>query len=141
MNEDIPLSELAPRLARAMLPHVPFDGWSPAARAAAARDTGIDPDIAAMALPDIEAMLSAWTQDVDARMADGATQIKAEVRHVGMELFDQDLTGNIDLVEISGSHTGPDLTGGCVHEDGGSIAEIEPGREDGPWPNAAAHWR
>ncbi|WP_017668066.1 COQ9 family protein [Sandarakinorhabdus sp. AAP62] len=70
MNEDIPLSELARRLARAMLPHVPFDGWSPAALATAAHDTGIDPDIAAMALPDVEAMLSAWTQDVNARMAE-----------------------------------------------------------------------
>lgn len=33
---------------------------------------------------------------VDGRIADGSTQIKAEVRHVGIELFDQDLTGNID---------------------------------------------
>jgi translocation and assembly module TamB len=33
---------------------------------------------------------------VDGRIADGATQIKAQVQHVGVELFDQDLTGLID---------------------------------------------
>jgi ubiquinone biosynthesis protein COQ9 len=70
MTQDIPLAELAPRLVQAMLPHVPFDGWSQAALAAAARDTGIDPDIAAMALPDVEAMLTAWTALVNANMAD-----------------------------------------------------------------------
>jgi ubiquinone biosynthesis protein COQ9 len=83
MNEDIPLAELAPRLARAMLPHVPFDGWSPAALAAAARDTGIDPAIATMALPDTEAMLTAWTHDVNARMAEvmaGAHNLKVRDR-------------------------------------------------------------
>ena len=69
MTHDTPLAELAPRLARAMLPHVPFDGWSAAALAAAARDTGIDPDIAAFALPDTEAMLTVWAADVNARMA------------------------------------------------------------------------
>ncbi|WP_310476535.1 COQ9 family protein [Sandarakinorhabdus sp.] len=83
MNEDTPLAELASRLARAMLPHVPFDGWSQTALAAAARDTGIDPDIAAMALPDVDAMLSAWTQDVNARMAEvmaGAHNLKVRDR-------------------------------------------------------------
>ena len=83
MTEDIPLAELAPRLIAAMLPHVPFDGWSAAALAAAARDTGIDPDIAALALPDDEAMLTAWTALVNARMAEamaGAHNLKIRDR-------------------------------------------------------------
>lgn len=65
---DLPLPELAVRLADAMMAHVPFDGWSVAARDAAARDAGIDPDIAAMALPDAAAMLAAWARAMDARM-------------------------------------------------------------------------
>jgi ubiquinone biosynthesis protein COQ9 len=65
---DLPLPELAVRLADAMIAHVAFDGWSAAARAAAARDAGIDPDVAAMALPDAPAMLAAWAQAMDARM-------------------------------------------------------------------------
>lgn len=68
MMQDIPLAQLAPRLIEAMLPHVPFDGWSTAARAAAARDSDIDSDIAALALPDIEAMLTAWTAGVNEKM-------------------------------------------------------------------------
>ena len=69
MMQDIPLAELAPRLVEAMLPHVPFDGWSHTALAAAARETGIDSDIAAMALPDVPAMLTVWTAGVNAHMA------------------------------------------------------------------------
>lgn len=53
-----------------MLPHVPFDGWSAAALAAAARDTGTDEDIAALAVPDAAAMLSLWVANADAAMAD-----------------------------------------------------------------------
>ena len=68
MTQDIPLAELAPRLIEAMLPHVPFDGWSDKALAAAARDTGIDPDIAALALPGLHAMLTTWTGMVNAGM-------------------------------------------------------------------------
>lgn len=70
MAEDLPLAELAPRLVAAMLPHVPFDGWSAAALAAAARDTGTDEDIAALAVPDAAAMLSLWVANADAAMAD-----------------------------------------------------------------------
>lgn len=70
MAEDIPLAELAPRLVAAMLPHVPFDGWTATALAAAARDTGTDPDIAALAVPDVETMLSLWVAHANARMAD-----------------------------------------------------------------------
>ncbi len=69
MAEDLPLAELAPRLVAAMLPHVPFDGWTDVALAAAARDTGTDPDIAALAVPDVATMLSVWTAIANDRMA------------------------------------------------------------------------
>lgn len=70
MTQDVPLAELAPQLVAAMLPHVPFDGWSAAALAAAARDLDVDADIAALALPDVEAMLTQWTALANARMAE-----------------------------------------------------------------------
>jgi ubiquinone biosynthesis protein COQ9 len=70
MSHDVPLSELAPQLVAAMLPHVAFDGWSETALAAAARDIGMDADIAALALPDAAAMLSAWGALSNARMAE-----------------------------------------------------------------------
>lgn len=69
MAEDLPLAELAPRLVAAMLPHVPFDGWTDVALAAAACDTGTDPDIAALAVPDVATMLSVWTAIANDRMA------------------------------------------------------------------------
>jgi ubiquinone biosynthesis protein COQ9 len=65
-----------------MLPHVPFDGWSDRALAAAARDLGIDADIAALAVPDTAAMLGLWTDHVNAGMATamaGAHNLK--IRH------------------------------------------------------------
>lgn len=74
---DLPLPELAVRLADAMVAHVPFDGWSAAARDAAARDAGIDRDIAAMALPDQATMLPAWARAMDARMAAALGDIAA----------------------------------------------------------------
>ncbi|MEI6486138.1 MAG: COQ9 family protein [Sphingomonadales bacterium] len=83
MTDDTPLADLAPRLVAAMLPHVPFDGWSPAALAAAARDTGIDPDIAALAVPDVETMLTLWTAHGNAHMAEvmaGAHNLKIRDR-------------------------------------------------------------
>lgn len=70
MIEDIPLAELRPRLIAAMLPNVPFDGWTALARDAAADAQGIDRDIAAMALPDAAAMADAFTARADAMMAD-----------------------------------------------------------------------
>lgn len=69
MADDTPLAELAPRLVAAMLPHVPFDGWSARALAAAAADLGIDADIAGLAVPDTAAMLTLWTDAVNAQMA------------------------------------------------------------------------
>lgn len=83
MTDDIPLAELAPRLVAAMLSHVPFDGWSEAALAAAARDTGIDPDIAALALPDVASMLTVWTSNANAAMSEamaGAHNLKVRDR-------------------------------------------------------------
>ncbi len=70
MADDIPLAQLGPRLVAAMLPHVPFDGWTGTALAAAARDTGTDPDIAALAVPDVTTMLSLWTANSNAAMAE-----------------------------------------------------------------------
>ncbi len=69
MSEDLPLAELRPRLVAAMLPHVPFDGWSAVARDAAADATAVDRDIAALALPDAAAMTDAYTARADAMMA------------------------------------------------------------------------
>jgi ubiquinone biosynthesis protein COQ9 len=69
MTDDVPLAELRPQLVAAMLPHVPFDGWSAAARDAGARDMGLDTDIAALTLPDAASMADAYTLRADALMA------------------------------------------------------------------------
>ncbi|PZN96690.1 MAG: COQ9 family protein [Alphaproteobacteria bacterium] len=68
MTEDIPLAELRPRLIAAMLPNVPFDGWTATSRDLAADAEGIDRDIAAMALPDAATMIDAYTEQADALM-------------------------------------------------------------------------
>ncbi|WP_164157034.1 COQ9 family protein [Sandarakinorhabdus rubra] len=83
MADDTPLAELAPRLVAAMLPHVPFDGWTAKALAAAAADLGIDPDIAGLAVPDAETMLTLWTARANAGMAEamaGAHNLKIRER-------------------------------------------------------------
>jgi ubiquinone biosynthesis protein COQ9 len=83
MADDTPLAELAPRLVVAMLPHVPFDGWTDASLKAAAADLGTDPDIAALAVPDVATMLSLWTAHVNAGMAEvmaGAHNMKIRDR-------------------------------------------------------------
>ena len=85
MDNDIPLADLRPRLIAAMLPNVPFDGWTPLARDTAADAEGIDRDIAAMALPDAAAMADAFTARADRMMADamlaaGAAQMKVRDR-------------------------------------------------------------
>jgi ubiquinone biosynthesis protein COQ9 len=72
-DADVPLAALRPRLIATMLPHVAFDGWSAATRDAGAADAGIDPDIAAMALPDAAAMIDAYTTRADAMMTDALT--------------------------------------------------------------------
>jgi ubiquinone biosynthesis protein COQ9 len=65
---DLPLVELRPRLVAAMLPDVPFDGWTALARDAAACAQGVDRDIAAMALPDSAAMVDAYIAHADTLM-------------------------------------------------------------------------
>ena len=70
MTDDIPLADLRPRLVAAMLPNVPFDGWTATARDAAAAATGIDRDIAAMALPDALGMTDAYTLRADTMMVE-----------------------------------------------------------------------
>ena len=65
---DLPLAELRPRLVAAMLPDVPFDGWTALARDAAAYAQGVDRDIAAMALPDSAAMVDAYIAHADTLM-------------------------------------------------------------------------
>jgi ubiquinone biosynthesis protein COQ9 len=73
MTEDVPLADLRPRLVAAMLPDVAFDGWTAAARDAAADAEGIDRDIAAMALPDALSMVDAYILRADAMMVDAMT--------------------------------------------------------------------
>lgn len=68
MIDDIPLADLRPQLVVAMLPNVPFDGWTALARDAAADVVGVDRDIAAMALPDAAAMVEAYIAHADAAM-------------------------------------------------------------------------
>jgi ubiquinone biosynthesis protein COQ9 len=65
-SDDLTLDELAPRLIEAMLAHVPFDGWSDKAlAAAAAADLGIPASRAALVFPqgapDMMRALSDWT--------------------------------------------------------------------------------
>ena len=50
MTQDIPLAELAPRLVEAMLPHVPFDGWSSRALAAAEKEPPVADDATPVAV-------------------------------------------------------------------------------------------
>jgi ubiquinone biosynthesis protein COQ9 len=67
MQDDPTLDELAPRLVAAMLPHVPFDGWSRRALDAAAADAGIDPEIARLAFPGgAPDMIAAYIRQADA---------------------------------------------------------------------------
>ena len=70
MTDDIPLADLRSHLIAAMLPNVPFDGWTALARDTAADELGIDRDITAMALPDAAAMADAFTARADALMTE-----------------------------------------------------------------------
>lgn len=73
---DETLDELRPRLIAAMVPHVAFDGWTPASVAAGAADAGIDPDIAKLVFPGgaIE-MVEAYTALASTRMTVALTGI------------------------------------------------------------------
>jgi ubiquinone biosynthesis protein COQ9 len=67
MADDLTLDELAPRLVAALLPHVPFDGWSTRALDAAAADLGIDRDVARLAFPGgAPEMIAAYISQADA---------------------------------------------------------------------------
>lgn len=81
-SDDIPLDVLKPRLIEAMLPHVPFDGWSAGARDAAADDAGIDRDIAALALPDAPSMTDAFTARADAMMTEAMVAAGVETMKI-----------------------------------------------------------
>jgi len=86
-DTDVPLAELRPRLVAAMLPNVPFDGWSATARDAAADAEGIDRDLAAMALPDAASMVEAYTARADVLMAEslaaaGELKVRDRIRHL-----------------------------------------------------------
>ena len=50
-SESDRIEEARERLLDAMLPHVPFDGWSRATIDAAAREAGVDPGLARLAFP------------------------------------------------------------------------------------------
>lgn len=67
---DMTLDELRPHLVEAMLPHVPFDGWSRTAAEAALADLGLKPALAGIAFPGGPfQMVDAYTALADARMA------------------------------------------------------------------------
>lgn len=63
------LFEEKQRLLQAMLPHVPFDGWSAKALAMAANDCGFDSGMVARAFPGgPAAVLDFWVAETDAAM-------------------------------------------------------------------------
>lgn len=78
------LDELRPRLVEAMLPHVPFDGWSRKAAQAAAADLGLAPPITALAFPgggiDMVAAYVALADERMLRALDGGAYRALKVR-------------------------------------------------------------
>jgi ubiquinone biosynthesis protein COQ9 len=70
MYADMTLDELRPHLVEAMLPHVPFDGWTHQAVAAAAADMGLSPSIARLVFPGGAVdMVDAYIATADVKMA------------------------------------------------------------------------
>ena len=65
---DPTLDEIRAALAPAVASNAAFDGWTAAARDLAADATGVDRDVAKLALPDALAMIDAWFAQVDAAM-------------------------------------------------------------------------
>lgn len=66
---DLTLEEMRPHLVEAMLPHVPFDGWSVTSAEAAARDLGLVPGLARLAFPGGPFdMVDAWIAKADGQM-------------------------------------------------------------------------
>lgn len=70
-SDDLTLDQLRDRLAPRIAAGAAFDGWSAEAVASAARDSGVDPDVAAYAFRGgAMEMIAAWIATVDARMAE-----------------------------------------------------------------------
>lgn len=67
-THDLTLDEVRTALAPLIAANAAFDGWSGAARAAAADLASVDRDVAALALPDAMAMIDAWFAAIDAAM-------------------------------------------------------------------------
>lgn len=77
--------ELRPHLVEAMLPHVPFDGWTEASLSAAARDLEMPVERARLAFGSAADMVEAFTALADRAMADemqarGAMAMKVRER-------------------------------------------------------------
>ncbi|MCP1469969.1 ubiquinone biosynthesis protein COQ9 [Sphingobium sp. OAS761] len=69
MTEDLTLDELRATLAPLLPRHAAFDGWRPQAVDMAARERGIDPDIARLAFADgAMGMIDAWFAAIDTAM-------------------------------------------------------------------------
>lgn len=66
---EMTLDELRPHLVEAMLPHVPFDGWTETALEAAAAELGVKPAVARLAFPGgAFQMVDAYIRTADANM-------------------------------------------------------------------------
>jgi ubiquinone biosynthesis protein COQ9 len=66
---DMTLDELRPHLVEAMLPHVPFDGWTEAALETAAGELGVKPAVARLAFPGgAFQMVDAYIRTADVKM-------------------------------------------------------------------------
>lgn len=69
IGADATLDDVRAAVARALPQQAAFDGWTPAARDNAARQAGIDPALAELALPGgATAMIDAWFATIDADM-------------------------------------------------------------------------
>ncbi len=67
---DPTLDEIRAALAPAIARNAAFDGWSPAAVAAAATEIGVDPDVAQLAYKDgAMAMIDGWIDSIDMEVA------------------------------------------------------------------------
>lgn len=66
---DMTLDEMRPLLVEAMLPHVPFDGWSDKAVEAAAADLGLKPEVARLVFRAPVEMVAAMIEGADTKMA------------------------------------------------------------------------
>lgn len=69
MSDDLTLDEIRALLAPVLARHAAFDGWRAPAIAMAAREKGIDEDVAQLAFPGGPvAMIDAWFASIDAAM-------------------------------------------------------------------------